>query len=146
MLLYYLLQRESHIIFLMCIWHLIIHFHTGNVYCGAVPTVFVSIFLTNQQPKNMKKKHPQLCFNSKHIGHLKYRWYPLLCNTPKTEYQFHATSTPPCLIFSASIKRNVRTLPTYRWHPLIYKKIILYCKTTTRIITKNILSWCKMKL
>ena len=73
MLVYYLLQRESQIIVLMCIWHMIMHFHTGNVYCGAVPTVFVSILLTNKQPKNIKKKHPQLCFNSKHIGHLKYR-------------------------------------------------------------------------
>ena len=38
------------------------HFHTGNVYCGAVLTVLVSIFLTNKQLKNMKKQHPQLGF------------------------------------------------------------------------------------
>ena len=39
-----------------------IHFHAGNVYCGAVLTVHVSIFLTNKQLKNMKKQHPQLGF------------------------------------------------------------------------------------
>ena len=38
------------------------HFHTGNVYCNAVLTVLVSIFLTNKQLKNMKKQHPQLGF------------------------------------------------------------------------------------
>ena len=41
---------------------LIMHLHNGNLYCGAVPTFRVSIFLTNKQIKNMKKKHPQLCF------------------------------------------------------------------------------------
>ena len=41
---------------------LIMHFHTGNVYCGAVPTVLVSIFLTKKQLKNTKKRHPQLGF------------------------------------------------------------------------------------
>ena len=39
-----------------------IHFHTGNVYCGAVLNVLVSIFLTKKQLKNMKKLHPQLGF------------------------------------------------------------------------------------
>ena len=38
------------------------HCHTGNVYCGAVLTVLVSIFLTKKQLKNMKKQHPQLGF------------------------------------------------------------------------------------
>ena len=38
------------------------HFHTGNVYCSAVLTVHVSIFLTNKQLKNMKNQHPQLGF------------------------------------------------------------------------------------
>ena len=41
---------------------LIILFHTGNVYCGDVPTFHVSIFLTKKQLKNMKKQHPQLGF------------------------------------------------------------------------------------
>ena len=41
---------------------LIILFHAGNVYCGAVLTVLVSIFLTKKQLKNMKKLHPQLGF------------------------------------------------------------------------------------
>ena len=41
---------------------LIMHFYTGNVYCGAVLTVLVSIFLTKKQLKNMKKQHPQLGF------------------------------------------------------------------------------------
>ena len=37
------------------------------------------------------------------------------CVTPqKHNIRFHATSTPPCLTLSTSIKRNVRTLPTYR--------------------------------
>ena len=38
------------------------HFHTGNVYCVAVLTVLVSIFLTNKQLKSMTKLHPQLGF------------------------------------------------------------------------------------
>ena len=38
------------------------HFHTGNVYCGDVLTVLVSIFLTKKQLKIMKKLHPQLGF------------------------------------------------------------------------------------
>ena len=37
-------------------------FHTGNVYCDAVLTVLVSIFLTKKQLKNMNKQHPQLGF------------------------------------------------------------------------------------
>ena len=41
---------------------LIMHFQTGNVYCGVVPTVHISIFLTKKQIKNMKKQHPQLGF------------------------------------------------------------------------------------
>ena len=40
----------------------IMHFHTGNVYYGDVPTVHVSIFLTKKHIKNMKKQHPQLVF------------------------------------------------------------------------------------
>ena len=38
------------------------HLHTENVYCGVVPTVHVSIFLTNKQIKNMKKQNPQYSF------------------------------------------------------------------------------------
>ena len=38
------------------------HFHTVNVYCNAVMTVLVSIFLTKKQLKIMKKLHPQLGF------------------------------------------------------------------------------------
>ena len=38
------------------------HCHTGNMYCGAVLNVLVSIFLTKKQLKNMTKQHPQLCF------------------------------------------------------------------------------------
>ena len=41
---------------------LIIHSHTGNMYCGVVLTVHVPIFLTNKKTKNMKKQHPQLGF------------------------------------------------------------------------------------
>ena len=37
------------------------------------------------------------------------------CVTPrKQNISFCATSTPPCLTLAASIKRNARTLPTYR--------------------------------
>ena len=39
---------------------LIMHPHTGNVYCGAVPTVPKIILLTKKKLKNMKKKHPRL--------------------------------------------------------------------------------------
>ena len=56
----------KHLIFQMqkcaLIHILIMHYHTGNVYCGAVPTVLVLISLTNKKLKNMKKKHPQLGF------------------------------------------------------------------------------------
>ena len=38
------------------------HFHTENVYCDAVLTVLVLIFLTKKQLKIMKKIHPQLGF------------------------------------------------------------------------------------
>ena len=38
------------------------HFHTGNVYCDAVLTVLVSIFLTKKKQKNMTKQHLQLGF------------------------------------------------------------------------------------
>ena len=41
---------------------LIMHLHTGNVYCDDVPIVLVLIFLTKKQLKNMKKQHPQLGF------------------------------------------------------------------------------------
>ena len=41
---------------------LIMHFHTGNVYCGAVLTVLVSISMTKKKLKNMAKQHPQLGF------------------------------------------------------------------------------------
>ena len=44
------------------ILNLSIHFHTGNVYCDAVMTLHVSIFLTNKYLKNMTKQHPQLGF------------------------------------------------------------------------------------
>ena len=45
------------------------------------------------------------------------------CVTPrKQNISFHATYTPPCLTIATSIKINVRTLPTYRWHLLIYTK------------------------
>ena len=38
------------------------HFHTGNVYYGAVPTVHLLIFLNKKQIQSMKKQHPQLGF------------------------------------------------------------------------------------
>ena len=41
---------------------LIVHFHTGNLYCGVVLNVHVSIFLTKKQIKKMKKKNLQLVF------------------------------------------------------------------------------------
>ena len=40
----------------------------------------------------------------------------------KQNISVQATSTPPCLTLATSVKTNVRTLPTYRWHPLIYTK------------------------
>ena len=36
------------------------HFHTGNLYRRDVPTVHISLFLTNKQIEIMKKQHPQL--------------------------------------------------------------------------------------
>ena len=45
---------------LILIW--VMHFHTGNVYYGAVPTVLVLIFLIKKQIKNMTKLHPLLGF------------------------------------------------------------------------------------
>ena len=45
------------------------------------------------------------------------------CVTPrKQNISVQVTSTPPCLIIFTSIKKNVRTLPTYRWHQLMYTK------------------------
>ena len=41
---------------------LIMHFHTGDVYCGAVMNVYISIFLTKKQIKNMNEQHPQYDF------------------------------------------------------------------------------------
>ena len=41
---------------------MIMYFHTGNVYYGAMMTVHLLIFPTKKQIKNMKKQHPQLCF------------------------------------------------------------------------------------
>ena len=41
---------------------LIIHFQTGNVDCGAVPTFHVSIFLTNKHIIIIQKQHPQYGF------------------------------------------------------------------------------------
>ena len=40
----------------------ILHFHTGNVYCGAVPNFHVSILLTKKQIISVQKQHPQLGF------------------------------------------------------------------------------------
>ena len=50
------MQQFAHIL------SLIMHFHTGNVYYDAVPTVRVLFFLTKKQRKNMNKQHPQLGF------------------------------------------------------------------------------------
>ena len=41
---------------------LIMHFHTGNVYCGVVLNFHKSIFLTKKKIKNMRKQHPKLGF------------------------------------------------------------------------------------
>ena len=41
---------------------LIMYFHTGNVYCGTVLTVHLSINLTKIQLNNMTKQHPKLGF------------------------------------------------------------------------------------
>ena len=50
------MQQCAHILILK------MHFRTGNVYCDAVLTVLVLIFLTKKQLKKMKKQHPQLGF------------------------------------------------------------------------------------
>ena len=41
---------------------LIMNFHTGNMYCGSVPTVLALIFLTKKELKKVRKQHPQLGF------------------------------------------------------------------------------------
>ena len=43
---------------------LIMHFHTGNVYCGTVPNFHASIFLTKKQIISIHKQHPQYGFTS----------------------------------------------------------------------------------
>ena len=62
----YVLFMPKHLIWhkLQCahILSLIIHFHTGNVYYGAVPTVYVSIFLTKKQIIRIQTQHPQYGF------------------------------------------------------------------------------------
>ena len=47
---------------------LIMHFQTGNVYCGVVPTVHVSIFLTKKQIKTWRSD----TLNS--VSHLPHHW------------------------------------------------------------------------
>ena len=49
---------------LLCahIFSMIMHFHTGNVYCGAVPNIHVSIFLTKKQIIRIQTQHPQYGF------------------------------------------------------------------------------------
>ena len=42
---------------------LIMLFHTGNVYCGAVLTVLVSIFLTKKQIKKHEETIPSIRFH-----------------------------------------------------------------------------------
>ena len=41
---------------------LIMHFHTGNVYCGVALNVHISIFLTKKKIKNANEQHPQYSF------------------------------------------------------------------------------------
>ena len=41
---------------------LLMHYHTVNVYCGAVSNFHVSIFLTNKHIIIIQKQHPQYCF------------------------------------------------------------------------------------
>ena len=41
---------------------MIMHFHTGNVYCGVVTNVHIPIFLTKKQIKSTKKQQPLLGF------------------------------------------------------------------------------------
>ena len=45
---------------------LIIHLHTGNVYCGAVPNILVLIFLTKKKIKN-EETAPSIKFHIYHI-------------------------------------------------------------------------------
>ena len=46
---------------------LIMHFHTGNVYCGVVLNVHTSIFLT----KKIRKKHEETTHSIRfHIYHI----------------------------------------------------------------------------
>ena len=81
---------------------LIMHFHTGNVYYGDVPTVHVLIFLTKKQIKIMKKQHPQLGFTfiTSFYGalimvefHLKTRKYVICVN--KNLYQINLQKYTP---------------------------------------------------
>ena len=46
---------------------LIMYFHTGNVYCGAVLNVLVSILLTNKQLKKHEETTPSIRFHIYHI-------------------------------------------------------------------------------
>ena len=50
---------------LLCahILSLIMHFQTGNVYCGDVLTFFLSIFLTKKQLKKHDKTTPSIRFH-----------------------------------------------------------------------------------
>ena len=41
---------------------LIMHFHTGNVYCGSVQNVHVSILMTKKYITRIQTQHPQLGF------------------------------------------------------------------------------------
>ena len=54
-------QKCAHIL------SLIIHSHTGNVYCGVVMNVHISIFLTKKQKKKHEKKTPSIRFHIYHI-------------------------------------------------------------------------------
>ena len=53
---------KNHITYMKHILSLIMHFHTGNVYCGAVPNVHLSIFLIKKQIISIQKQQPQLGF------------------------------------------------------------------------------------
>ena len=50
------MQQCAHIL------SLIMHFHTGNVYCGAVPIVLVLISLNTKQQKDTNKQHSKIGF------------------------------------------------------------------------------------
>ena len=41
---------------------MIMQFHTGNMYCGTVINVRVSIFMTNKHIISIQTQHPQLDF------------------------------------------------------------------------------------